>query len=90
MDLRLSRKIKKEQVLWGKIRKKGKVILKEEIKSSKRRKKSGEESGHSCVGQIRSSEDFIIIGSWSCLVDLHSPVHLKLSLTNHITNIMFI
>ena len=82
MDLRLFRKIKRKQVLWGKIRKKGKVILKEEIKSSKEKKekeKLGEESGHSCVGQIRSSEDFVIIGSWSCLVDLHSQANLKLS-----------
>ena len=72
-----------EQVLWGKIRKKGKVMLKEEIRSSKEKigknKNQGEESGHSCVGQIQSSEDFVIIGSWSCLVDLHSQANLKLS-----------
>ena len=74
----------------GKLERREKLYQERRLKVRKEGKNQGEESGRSCVGQIWSSKDFVIIGSWSCLVDLHSPVHLKLSLTNHITNIMFI
>ena len=68
----------------GENQKEGKSYVKKrrlEVQRKKRgkNKNQGEESGHSCVGQIQSSEDFVIIGSWSCLVDLHSQANLKLS-----------
>ena len=39
-------------------------MLRGEIRSSKEKKEEkikirGEESGHSCIGQVRSSEDFV-------------------------------
>ena len=42
-------------------------MLRGEIRSSKEKKEEkikirGEESGHSCIGQVRSSDGFVLLG----------------------------
>ena len=64
MDLRLSRKIRTEGSFKGeKLERREKNMLGGEIRSSKEKKKEwGKKNGYSCIGQVRLSDGFVLLG----------------------------
>ena len=54
------------------------------------KKKSGDRKWSFTYWSDLVIKRFLIVGSWSCLVEIYNPVHLQLPSNNHITLFIYL